>query len=90
LQDTIGFFELALPVRRQMRSGRRAEHNANGTTDDGDYNVWRTHFGQTTGSGSSSSGAVPEPAAILLLLFAAAREFRRRRPRRRVSKLDDA
>jgi probable HAF family extracellular repeat protein len=39
-----------------------------------DYNIWRTHFGQTAGSGSSTSAnaAVPEPATLLLLMLAAA------------------
>jgi hypothetical protein len=37
------------------------------------YNTWRSHFGQTAGSGSalgSSLASVPEPSAIGLLLFA--------------------
>jgi probable HAF family extracellular repeat protein len=39
------------------------------------YNLWRTHFGQTPGSGSnlgatgSASAAVPEPASALLVLL---------------------
>jgi dockerin type I repeat protein len=42
------------------------------------YDVWRTHFGQTAGSGSalpsaaSLSAAVPEPSALVPLIFAAA------------------
>ena len=37
-----------------------------------DYNVWRTHFGQPPGSGSSASAntSVPEPATFVLLTFA--------------------
>ena len=33
------------------------------------YNQWRTHFGQTAGSGTASNAAVPEPARALLLLM---------------------
>ena len=34
-----------------------------------DYNVWRAHFGQTTGSGPLSNATVPEPASSLLLIL---------------------
>jgi hypothetical protein len=39
-----------------------------------DYNVWRTHFGQTAGSGSgvSANAVVPEPATLVLLMFSSA------------------
>jgi hypothetical protein len=39
-----------------------------------DYNTWRSHFGQTAGSGASASAAatVPEPATFVLLMFAVA------------------
>ena len=39
-----------------------------------DYNVWRTNFQQTAGSGSvaSTNAAVPEPTTLVLLMFAAA------------------
>jgi hypothetical protein len=37
-------------------------------TQDG-YNLWRTNFGRTSGSGSLVEGAVPEPS--LLAVFAA-------------------
>jgi hypothetical protein len=35
-----------------------------------DYNTWRTHFGQATGSGAGATAtfAVPEPASVLMLL----------------------
>jgi hypothetical protein len=52
--------------------------NPSGIYTPDDYNTWRTHFGQTAGSGSallsaeSPSAAVPEPAAPVLLLLAAA------------------
>jgi hypothetical protein len=35
-----------------------------------DYAVWRSHFGQTAGSGSGNSARIPEPAALTLLLSA--------------------
>ena len=37
------------------------------------YNAWRTHFGQTFGSGAGTSAiaAVPEPATFVLLMIAA-------------------
>jgi probable HAF family extracellular repeat protein len=51
--------------------------NGLGTTyTQNDYNVWRAHFGQLSGSGSSSAGtspfqsAAPEPASIPLLATA--------------------
>jgi hypothetical protein len=42
-----------------------------------DYNVWRSRFGQTAGSGANANTPVPEPASVWLLLAAAA--FTRRR-----------
>jgi hypothetical protein len=43
-----------------------------------DYDVWRTHFGQSSGSDSASfpHSAVPEPRNGLPLLLAAARGMR--------------
>ena len=45
-----------------------------------DYNVWRTHFGQSAGSGvgTSTNAAVPEPATLVLLTMAAAGWYMRR------------
>jgi DNA-binding beta-propeller fold protein YncE len=37
-----------------------------------DYNIWRTHFGETSGSDSSFAAAVPEPANVTLFILAAA------------------
>jgi hypothetical protein len=34
------------------------------------YNLWRAHFGQTIGSGSSFGSTVPEPSTVLLLAIA--------------------
>jgi hypothetical protein len=57
-----------------------------------DYDIWKAHFGETTGSGASATGsanvntAVPEPCAIVLAAIAlasilAAHESRRVVPR---------
>ncbi len=45
-----------------------------------DYNVWRTHFGQTVGSGAGvvTNAAVPEPITLVLLMFAATGWYLRR------------
>jgi hypothetical protein len=53
-----------------------------GTIGTAQYNQWRTHFGQTTGSGSGAraNAAVPEPATLVLLLVATAGALIRRRP----------
>jgi T5SS/PEP-CTERM-associated repeat protein len=75
-----------------VSNGLAGDFNANGTVDirdyvvwrktlgmQSDYNAWRSHFGQTSGSGSGaeSSNAVPEPdlwqfvvaAAVSLLVL---------------------
>src|SRR5262249_6236854 len=46
-----------------------------------DFNAWRTHFDQTSGSGPGASlnSAVPEPATLTLLMFGAAGWCLRRR-----------
>jgi glycoprotein endo-alpha-1,2-mannosidase len=38
-----------------------------------DYDLWRTHFGQTAGSGAGTiaNTAVPEPTTLMMLMFAA-------------------
>jgi len=57
--------------------------NGLGTTyTPNDYSVWKSHFGQTIGSGSSSTATVPEPATAVLLLCAAMGLARRREARR--------
>jgi autotransporter-associated beta strand protein len=46
-----------------------------------DYDAWRAHFGQSSGSGSAAvaNAAVPEPATLMLLMFAAVGWYLRRR-----------
>ena len=45
-----------------------------GTIGTPQYNEWRTHFGQTAGSGAGvgANAAVPEPATVVMLILAAA------------------
>ncbi len=46
-----------------------------GTIGAAQYNQWRSHFGQSSGSGSGdvTNAAVPEPATFLLLMLAVSR-----------------
>jgi hypothetical protein len=46
-----------------------------------DYDVWRSHFGQTAGGGAEaiSNAAVPEPASLMQIIMAAALVSTRRR-----------
>ncbi len=52
-----------------------------GTISDQDYSDWKSHFGQSLGSGTGGSGnaAVPEPATWALLMLAVAGRYLRRR-----------
>ena len=51
------------------------DYNANGTVDAADYTVWKTHFGETAGSGSNATGyaranaAVSEPSSLALVFL---------------------
>jgi hypothetical protein len=36
------------------------------------YDLWRAHFGATSGSGSLAAGAVPEPTSVLLAIASGA------------------
>lgn len=63
-----------------------ADGNLNGEVEQGDYDVWASHFGYSTGimasvMYSATSAAVPEPKAVVLLacglMLAACRRHRR-------------
>ncbi len=89
-------------------AGISGDYNSNGVVDAADYVVWRknpggfpadaystwrTHFGQTAGSGSSvgANAAVPEPATLVMLIVAVSGVSTRRRWRTLgVSKLINA
>ncbi len=47
----------------------------------GDYDLWRSHFGQVAGSGSSlaANTSIPEPATLVYVLIALAASHRIRR-----------
>ena len=81
--DTIQLYELSLSVVMLLPG----DFNFDGYVDAADYvvwrkidgtpagyNAWRTHFGQTAGSGSNTAAnaAVPEPATLIMILAAAA------------------
>ena len=85
--------EISVPLRSRRLSRRKsvgqtgaglaADGDGSSTIDDGDYAVWRAHFGQTAGSsasaGGSASGAVPEPTSRLMLIIGMLAVFFRRR-----------
>jgi hypothetical protein len=51
----------------RRRQGLAADGDHNGVVDREDFNIWKTHYGQSNGQG----GSVPEPAAAMLGLLAA-------------------
>ena len=72
------------------RNGGTLQNDATPGVQPGDYDVWRSHFGQIAGSGAGANvnAAVPEPATLVLLLMATAGTIPRLRwSARRVSKL---
>jgi hypothetical protein len=58
-----------------------ADGDGDGTVDNDDYGIWRSHFGKTAGSGTvaSANATVPEPATLVMLMFAASGWYFRRR-----------
>jgi hypothetical protein len=64
-------------------AGSGADGDVSGTIGPGDYDVWKTSFGNVSGSGSLTGAAVPEPAALVLLFIGAPSLFSRRRARAR-------
>ena len=96
-----GRIEVSTITDARLIPGVPGDYNHNGTVDAGDYvvwrngldtiytqddyDVWRSHFGQTAASGAVLPSAeplsvtVPEPAsALLVLVFGAAVSIRRR------------
>ena len=54
-------------VWRDNLGGTIPNDPTGGVATQDDYNYWKAHFGQTTGSGSlATAGAVPEPSTVLL------------------------
>ena len=51
-----------------------ADGNRDGSVTTVDFDIWRSHFGQTIGSGAGAvaNAAVPEPVTLVLLMFAPA------------------
>ena len=43
--------------------------DGNGVVEQADYDLWKTHFGESIASGSEADH-VPEPTTLLLALFA--------------------
>jgi hypothetical protein len=79
----------AIHIEQLSNAAKDADFNGDGIVDSADYIVWRrgngtiytaadyelwrTHFGATIGTGSAAAtaGAIPEPATCLLLTMAA-------------------
>ncbi|MGD9632430.1 MAG: hypothetical protein AB7G28_21555 [Pirellulales bacterium] len=57
---------------RDANPGGALINDDNGVADNGDYAYWKSHFGETSGSGSLGAVQVPEPTSAVLCLFAAA------------------
>ena len=58
-----------------------ADGNNDGQVNLDDYAFWKTHFGETagTGSGATATATVPEPTTLMLLVLAATGWCLRRR-----------
>ena len=69
--------------RNNLGSGTSLANDDTPGVGPDDYTRWRTHFGQTAGSGAGANvnAAVPEPATALLMVLAAAGVSRRQRLR---------
>ena len=73
-------------MRDNMRNGvasvtgdLRADGNGNELIDDGDYAIWKSHFGETYSFGGGAVTSVPESAGLLIFALGAAIGFRRQR-----------
>jgi hypothetical protein len=82
-------FRQGVVVYQSLSPSLQGDYNGNGIVDaadyvvwrkglgttytQNDYNIWRTHFGQTAAAGSgNTAAAVPEPASLILMIMAAA------------------
>lgn len=52
--------------------GMSTDGNGNDVVDSGDFDTWRSHFGETAGGGAMAgvNATVPEPAATMMLVLA--------------------
>jgi hypothetical protein len=67
-------------VWRNAYPGGPLINDDDGMADIGDYNYWKSHFGETSGSGSALSEAtVPEPTSLALCMLAVTAIIRIRR-----------
>ena len=67
----------------QSGTGLVADGDGDHTITQADYDIWRAHFGEFLGGGSSlNSESVPEPTAATLLILGACGLLGRSRKRR--------
>jgi hypothetical protein len=95
LISTLAFIGQELSIDRvQLGIGLPGDNNLDHSVDAADYvvwrktndsqyyyNVWRTYFGASSGTGSASGFAAPEPSATMLTVLALCIFCRRRRAR---------
>jgi hypothetical protein len=65
--------------RNKLGSGTSLPNDDTAGVGADDYTRWKTHFGQSGGSGSGATVAVPEPATALLIILAVVGVSTRRR-----------
>jgi hypothetical protein len=96
-----GRYELTTIANVSLLPGLAGDFNGDGAVDDADYvawrkgpgaisqpvnyNSWRSHYGNATGSGLASGGVVPEPTATVLLVTGAVLSICRRRAMAEIS-----
>jgi hypothetical protein len=94
LQFSLGLlngFEINASVTYVSGPGIPGDYNNNGVVDTADYvvwrksigtqdgyNLWRTNYGRTSGSGSLVAGSVPEPSLLALVAIVSALALTRR------------
>jgi hypothetical protein len=95
LQFSLGLLsgqEINASVTYVSGPGIPGDYNNNGVVDTADYvvwrksigtpegyNLWRTNYGRTSGSGSVVADAVPEPSLLALVVVVIAAGLARRR-----------